>query len=65
MPTPDTPSPERPARLRGASEDFAAYCELELDRRADSDGSFDEPAFRRAVALVLERLRDLEAEGRR
>jgi len=65
MSTPDDTSPESPARRRTASDDFAAYCALERDRRANSDGGFDEPAFGRAVSLVLERLRAHDAEDDR
>lgn len=46
---PDT----RPA---GPARDFAAFCELDRERRRNSDDDFDPTLFDEAVALVLARL---------
>lgn len=62
MSTGEIPRPEAPTRRRRESEQFSAWCELEFERRANSDEAFDERAYRRAMALVVERLRALEAE---
>lgn len=48
------------ARSKRPSEEFAAYCELELERRLNSGEPFDEEAYRRGMALVRERLTLLE-----
>jgi hypothetical protein len=53
------------ARFRRPSEEFAAYCELEVERRLNSGDPFDEAAYRRGMALVLERLTLLEGETHR
>lgn len=50
--------------LRGTSEAFAAYCELELERRRNSGEPFDEAACQEAMEMVLTRLEALENEGR-
>ena len=46
------------------SEEFAAFCENEFERRLNSGKKFDEGAYRKAMALVLDRLTQLEEEGR-
>ena len=58
---------ESPAPKPGAkrpSEEFAAYCEAEFERRLNSGGDFDEAVYRKAMAMVLDRLIRLEQEGR-
>ncbi|MCB1775277.1 MAG: hypothetical protein KDI88_16815, partial [Gammaproteobacteria bacterium] len=42
--------------LLTTSEDFAAYCEAEFERRLNAGQEFDERAYRRAMELVIERL---------
>jgi hypothetical protein len=51
--------------LKKPSEEFSAYCEAEIERRLNSDEEFDEAAYRKATALVVERLVRLEEEGRK
>ena len=51
-PSPPTPDP-RPA---GPARDFAAFCELDRERRRNSDDDFDPNLFDEAMALVLSRL---------
>jgi hypothetical protein len=46
------------------SEEFAAYCELEFERRLNSGKAFDEAAYRKAMGLVLDRLDRLALEGK-
>jgi len=57
----------RPSAERGAnkpSEEFAAYCEAEFERRLNSGEPFDDRPYRRAMEMVLARLVRLEEEGR-
>ena len=49
--------------VKKPSEEFAAYCEAEFERRLNSGESFDEPLYRKAMAMVLERLTKREEEG--
>lgn len=49
--------------LLTTSEDFAAYCEAEFERRLNAGQEFDERAYRRAMELVIERLIRLEQMG--
>ena len=53
------------ARHRRTSEEFSAYCEFEIERRLNSGEAFDQAAYRRGMALVLERLTLLEDETQR
>ncbi len=46
------PAPERV----GPARDFAAFCELERERRRNSDDDFDPERFDEALALVLAKL---------
>jgi hypothetical protein len=46
------------------SEDFSAFCEAEFERRLNSGDGFDEARYRKAMAMVLDRLIRLEQEGR-
>ena len=57
---PDRPPDSRPA---GPARDFAAFCELDRERRRNSDDNFDPGLFEEAVALVLGRL-DPQGAGR-
>jgi hypothetical protein len=52
------------ARLNMPSEEFAAYCEAEFERRLNSGDDFDESRYRRAMDMVLDRLRRLEDGAR-
>lgn len=45
------------------SEEFTAYCEAEFERRLNSGEQFDEKGYRKAMDLVVQRLKLLEAEG--
>jgi len=45
------------------SQEFAAYCESEMERRRNSGEAFDEEAFMAARELALTKLRILEDEG--
>lgn len=42
-----------------ASSDFIAYCEAEFERRSNSDTSFDEPHYRAAMQLAVDKLAQL------
>jgi len=57
-PSPNEESPKSP------SHEFAAYCESEFERRINSGVGFDEPQYRKAMQLVLDKLARLEDEGR-
>jgi hypothetical protein len=46
------------------SEEFAAYCEAEFERRLNSGEPFDERPYRKAMDMVLARLVQLEEERR-
>jgi hypothetical protein len=52
------------ARLNTPSEEFAAYCEAEFERRLNSGEGYDEASYRRAMDMVLDRLRRLEDGAR-
>ena len=54
-------------KIRGVkkpSEEFAAYCEAEFERRLNSGESFNETVYRKAMMMVLDRLTRIETEGR-
>ncbi len=40
----------------GPARDFAAFCELERERRRNSDDDFDPERFEEALALVIAKL---------
>lgn len=46
------------------SQDFAAFCEAEFERRRNSGADFDEQRYRSALALVMDKLERIESEGR-
>ena len=56
--------PKVTPRLKKPSEEFAAYCEAEFERRLNSGADFDETLYRRAMTMVLDRLTRLEEERR-
>ncbi|MBT8429406.1 MAG: hypothetical protein KJN79_05795 [Gammaproteobacteria bacterium] len=60
----DGPGPNTKPALKKPSEEFSAYCEAEFERRLNSGEAFDEPQYRKAMAMVLDRLTRLEYEGR-
>lgn len=43
---------------RSADEEFTEYTNREIRRLHDSDADFDEMLYKRAVELVLEKIRD-------
>ena len=47
---------QRDSRPAGPARDFAAFCELDRERRRNSDDDFDPSLFDEAAALVLSRL---------
>ena len=53
-----------PSASKTPSEEFAAYCEAEFERRLNSGRDFDEQRYRQAEKLVMDKLQRLEAEGR-
>jgi len=48
------PAPD--SRPAGPARDFAAFCELDRERRRNSDDDFGPNLFEEAMALVLSRL---------
>jgi len=50
--------------VRKPSEEFAAYCEAEFERRLNSGETFQEARYRKAMAMVLDRLIQMEREVR-
>jgi hypothetical protein len=55
MNAPSAPDRLPDPRPAGPARDFAAFCELDLERRRNSDDDFDPDLFDEAVALVLGR----------
>jgi len=49
--------------LNTPSQEFAAYCESEFERRLNSGVDFDEHMYRKAMKLVMDKLSALEGEG--
>ena len=60
----ERPSPAKHHGVKKPSEEFSAYCEAEFERRLNSGGQFDEPLYRKAMTMVLDRLSRLEEEAR-
>lgn len=58
------PGPKKNPAVKKPSEEFSAYCEAEFERRLNSGEVFDEPQYRKAMSMVLDRLARLEYEGR-
>jgi len=65
MPATADAEPAKKPGINKPSEEFAAYCEAEFERRLNSGEAFDESAYRTAMAMVLDRLHRQEDEGRR
>jgi len=60
----DNDYPPLPSEKQAApSEEFAAYCEAEFERRLNSGNEFDETAYREAMDMVMKKLVLLEEEG--
>lgn len=55
-------STERTSEANKPSEDFAAFCEAEFERRLNADEPFDERLYRKAKDMVLGRLIQIEEE---
>ncbi len=58
------PGPDKNIGVTKPSEDFAAYCEAEFDRRLNSGEPFNQAQYRKAMDMVLDRLVRLETEGK-
>ncbi|MCB1803076.1 MAG: hypothetical protein KDI82_15400 [Gammaproteobacteria bacterium] len=56
--------PKKTTGVKTPAQEFVAYCEAEFDRRLNSGETFDESLYRKAMAMVLDRLTRLEEEGR-
>jgi len=56
---PPLPSEKQPP----PSEDFAAYCKAEFERRLNSGSEFDEAAYREAMDMAMKKLVLFEEEG--
>ena len=60
----DNDYPPLPSERQAApSEEFAAYCEAEFERRLNSGDDFDETAYREAMEMAMKKLVLLEEEG--
>jgi len=46
-----------------SSQEFTAYCESEFERRLNSGSDFDEHQYRKAMALVNDKLDAIERES--
>lgn len=55
--------PRNRTGIKKPSEEFAAYCEAEFERRLNSGEPFDEILYRKAMTMVLDRLTQLEEEA--
>lgn len=64
MPEPETNNDHNPSESKTPSEEFAAYCDAEFERRLNSGTDFDEQRFRQIEKLVMDKLQRLEDEGR-
>ena len=56
MSEPDNNSAQKEEPINTPSQDFALYCESEFERRLNSGVDFDEAQYRKAMALVLDKL---------
>lgn len=54
---PKKPVPSTP------SQEFAAYCEAEFERRQNSGERFEEARYREAMQLVMDKLMVIESEA--
>lgn len=65
MPATDGIEPKINPGVKKPSEEFSAYCEAEFEHRLNSGEEFNEPLYRKAMAMVMERLIRLEQEARK
>lgn len=65
MPSSLDPASPRATGVKKPSEEFTDYCEAEFERRLNSGDTFEEAPYRKAMAMVLDRLVRLEEEGNR
>lgn len=63
MPLDTELAPHPAQRQKAISDEFAAYCTAEFERRQNSGEEFDEAAYREAMEMALTRLHQLEEEG--
>jgi hypothetical protein len=61
----DRAAPTQASAVKRPSEEFSAYCEAEFERRLNSGELFDEALYRKAMTMVLDRLRRAEEVGSR
>ena len=64
MATTEGQVPAKHPVVKKPSEEFADFCEAEFERRLNSGEDFDEAQYRKAMAMVLDRLTRMEYEGR-
>lgn len=50
------------SQLQGPSKNFASCCESLFERRRNAGEAFDEAAYREAMEMSLQRLRQMEEE---
>ena len=58
------PGPNKSTGVKKPSEEFVAYCEAEFERRLNSGAMFNEALYRKAMQMVLDRLKHVEEENR-
>ena len=56
--------PKKKPGVKRPLEEFSAYCEAEFERRLNSGEAFSEAQYRKAMQMVLDRLVNIEDEGR-
>ncbi len=54
--------PQESSKLRGPAANFAAFCEVEFERRRNSGEPFAEDEYREAMAMTLRRLQAQKGE---
>ena len=64
MSEPELKQEHDPAASKMPSEEFAAYCDAEFERRLNSGVDFDESRYRQAMKLVMDKLQHEEDGGR-
>jgi hypothetical protein len=65
MPAIEGTEPKINPGVKKPSQEFAAYCEAEFERRLNSGEEFNEALYRKAMAMVVDRLVRLEDEARK
>jgi hypothetical protein len=61
----DRAAPIENPGVKKPSEEFAAFCEAEFERRLNSGEMFDEALYRKAMTMVLDRLLQREEDESR